>query len=213
MASFNTFDWRTVSFRPHQLTIERLTQYLLEQPERIAEAWHSALCNLEISEQTQIQAQKVCRAVDLYTWDRLRQKTPILDRLTESDYHYLYCQYKFGTHQGMLGKLALALLDEEGNVSEDLDGKIQNAIEHMIDFNKHQLRNYLLLRPLDFEVRMKIRDIDAMLKDWEKQSSWSYGYFRRSGKLEDSVQLVRVIEQDRSAYPLERMSVELSSFA
>lgn len=213
MASFNTFDWKTVSFRPHQLIIERLTQYLLKQPERIAEAWHSVLCNLEISEQTQIQTQKVCRTVDLYTWDRLRQKTPILDKLTKSDYHYLYCQYKFETHQGMLRKLALALLNEERNVSKDLDGKIQNAIKHMIDFNKHQLRNYLLLRPLDFEVRMKIRDIDAMLKNWKKQSNWSYGYFRRSSKLKDSVQLMRVIKQNKSAYLLKKMSVELSSFA
>ena len=162
---FDQFDFTTVVLRPYQLTKERLVIYLQDQPEKIAESWDKAFDQMSMTVQTENNADTACTAMDQRLWHILCRETPILDKLTAQDYQYLYCQYKFGTRQGLLGHLAVILRDEQGNVPEGLHEKVKSAIEHKIDFKHQDFEEFLPLKQADYRIRLLIRDNEGMLED------------------------------------------------
>ena len=162
--SFDQFDFTAIVLRPYQLTKERLVIYLQDEPEKIAAAWDRAFNKMRITSQTEEYADTACMAMDLRLWYLISQETPILAKLTAEDYQYLYCQYKFGTHQGRLGYLAVMLLGEQGDTLGHLHEKVKETIEHKIDFKHQDLDEFLLLGPADYQMRLRIRDNDGLLE-------------------------------------------------
>ena len=107
--------------------------------------------------------------MDQRHWNQMCRETPLLAKLSDEDYRKLFCQWKHGKNQEVLGYLTCLCLDEIGEtrdtLSEHLYDKVVKAIRHKLRFGSEDLKDLVHLRPDDHQVTSRLIENDNWLKD------------------------------------------------